>query len=339
MTPRLSVGIPVYNQAATIEETIRSLLNQSVQPFEIVIAENHSNDGTAEIAARYRDRIRIVRPPQHLSNHIVNFNFLAEQCRGEWFAIVCGDDIALPNFVTTLQKGIARSDDAVLVRAGWQYIDGAGKPGAKKLLLSVGRREIPPETLYKSITGCKGAFPSFAFKRAAWQTAGGIPDYIEYMTDWVVELQLAPFGAFIYEPKIIGRLRHYNYLRPGHADFIAKAMMRDIISVGSRVIPAVAARTPGADMEVVARGKTEVFRCAVRHAVAHVAATDRAAVAESLRQIAETDAELALIARFERGEGFDEPRFDRTLRRIVRGPMQFAASLAARISDSLSGDS
>ena len=59
----ISIGIPVYNQVNTIADAIEAALAQTTSAMEIVVSENHSTDGTAEVVARYKDRIRICTPP------------------------------------------------------------------------------------------------------------------------------------------------------------------------------------------------------------------------------------------------------------------------------------
>lgn len=48
----ISVIIPAYNRAGLIGETLRSLLNQTVQAKEIIVVDDGSQDGTAEAAER-----------------------------------------------------------------------------------------------------------------------------------------------------------------------------------------------------------------------------------------------------------------------------------------------
>jgi glycosyltransferase involved in cell wall biosynthesis len=68
--PLVSVVTPVYNTEAYVAECIESVLAQTYENWEYVIADNRSTDGTLEIARRYAEqdeRIRVQTYEEHLS--------------------------------------------------------------------------------------------------------------------------------------------------------------------------------------------------------------------------------------------------------------------------------
>jgi len=56
-----SVVIPAFNAAETIVETIGSILSQTVQPRQIILVDDGSTDGTADMAGALSDTIRVIR--------------------------------------------------------------------------------------------------------------------------------------------------------------------------------------------------------------------------------------------------------------------------------------
>ena len=57
----LSVIIPLYNKAATVERAVRSVLNQTVQDFELIVVNNGSTDGGEDVVKQIHDeRLRLV---------------------------------------------------------------------------------------------------------------------------------------------------------------------------------------------------------------------------------------------------------------------------------------
>ena len=51
--PTLSIGLPVYNGENFLGAAIESLLGQDFEDFELIISDNASQDGTAEMCERY----------------------------------------------------------------------------------------------------------------------------------------------------------------------------------------------------------------------------------------------------------------------------------------------
>ncbi|HEY3258210.1 MAG TPA: glycosyltransferase, partial [Gemmatimonadaceae bacterium] len=62
----VSVIVAVYNERATIEECIWSLLQLDYQPrhLELLVVDNDSTDGTAEVLERFGSEITILREPK-----------------------------------------------------------------------------------------------------------------------------------------------------------------------------------------------------------------------------------------------------------------------------------
>jgi glycosyltransferase involved in cell wall biosynthesis len=201
-----SVGIPTFNQADFLEETILSLLNQTRPPDEIIISDHYSTDHTPNVIAKYASQVRSLKPPPGVNlTGQYNFTLASQTC--DWISMLSSDDLARPNFCEVLSRGAARQDDAVLVRAGWENIDAAAKPLSQNYLLSVPKVESLPSTLVSQRYGPKVCFASFAIKREAYQRSGPILESLESLADWALWLQLSPFGSFIYENELISGYR------------------------------------------------------------------------------------------------------------------------------------
>jgi cellulose synthase/poly-beta-1,6-N-acetylglucosamine synthase-like glycosyltransferase len=69
----LTVIVPAFNEAATIAETILSLRAQTVQPEEIIVVDDCSTDGTADIA--HSLGVRVIRPPMNTGSKAGAQNF------------------------------------------------------------------------------------------------------------------------------------------------------------------------------------------------------------------------------------------------------------------------
>jgi glycosyltransferase involved in cell wall biosynthesis len=92
----VSVHIVTYNQIQYIRQAIDSVLNQKVSfNYEIIIGDDHSNDGTTEIlqeyAAKYPQKIRLLINEKNYG-FIYNWINVFKHCKGKYIAILEGDD-------------------------------------------------------------------------------------------------------------------------------------------------------------------------------------------------------------------------------------------------------
>ena len=102
MTPLVTVAIPTYNSGDRfLSDAINSVLDQSYENFEILVADNCSPDNTAEVVAGFDDpRIRYVKHAENLGAN-GNFNYCVEHARGEYLLLLSDDDLIDPDFLQT----------------------------------------------------------------------------------------------------------------------------------------------------------------------------------------------------------------------------------------------
>lgn len=110
MQSNISVIIPLYNKAAEIERTLRSVLEQSLQPLEIIVVDDGSTDGSAAIVERVGgERVRLIRQQNRGVSAARNKGI--ELSRGEYVAFLDGDDRWMPDYLKSLTDFITRYPD------------------------------------------------------------------------------------------------------------------------------------------------------------------------------------------------------------------------------------
>ena len=127
-TPRLSVGIPVYNGQDYLADSIEALLGQSYGDFELIVSDNASTDGTADICRLYQkqdSRIRYFRQ-EHNIGGAPNHNFLVEQARGELFKWASDDDLYARDLLKRCVDALDEFPDVVLAHSWTAVIDASG---------------------------------------------------------------------------------------------------------------------------------------------------------------------------------------------------------------------
>lgn len=94
--PQISICIPVHNGAKYLEQSICSALNQQFNAvYEILIVDDCSQDNSYEIAKQFEKesngKIRVIRNARN-KGLIANWNFCANEARGEWIKFLFQDD-------------------------------------------------------------------------------------------------------------------------------------------------------------------------------------------------------------------------------------------------------
>ena len=108
-TPRVSICIPVFNCERFLREAICSALGQTYSQFELIILDNASTDGTAEVLADFDDpRITVHRNETNIGA-AGNWNRAVELASGEYIKLLCADDVLEPE---CLARQIAALDAA-----------------------------------------------------------------------------------------------------------------------------------------------------------------------------------------------------------------------------------
>src|SRR6202161_1000807 len=93
-SPCVSVIIPIYNGADTIDRALKSVFDQTFTDYEIVICDDGSTDTTPLVSAKYGDKLRVVRQANRGLPAARNAAVAAS--RGELLALIDHDDEWLP---------------------------------------------------------------------------------------------------------------------------------------------------------------------------------------------------------------------------------------------------
>ena len=105
-SPRICLGLPVYNGERYLRQAIDSMLAQTFRDFELIISDNASTDRTREICLEYQKRDPRVRYFRNESNigPAANFNLVFQRAHAEYFKWVAADDVCEPDFLRTAPR-------------------------------------------------------------------------------------------------------------------------------------------------------------------------------------------------------------------------------------------
>lgn len=116
MSPEFSVVIPAYNRVHLVGRAIESALSQSVPPDEVIVVDDGSVDGTADLAEAY-DGVRCLRLPN--GGPAAARNAGAGEARFPWIAWLDSDDFWLDGHLERMRAAIVETNG----RAAYYFTD------------------------------------------------------------------------------------------------------------------------------------------------------------------------------------------------------------------------
>jgi glycosyltransferase involved in cell wall biosynthesis len=119
-TPKISIGMPVFNGELFIREALDSLLAQTFTDFELIISDNASTDGTEAICKEYAAKDRRIRYVRQSDNRgaVANFQFVLDEAVGEYFMWAAADDSRHPDFIKMAEWVLSAAPKVGLVFCG-----------------------------------------------------------------------------------------------------------------------------------------------------------------------------------------------------------------------------
>jgi glycosyltransferase involved in cell wall biosynthesis len=179
--PLVSICIPTYNRAGMVGDAIRSALSQTYPAIEVVVVDNASTDGTAEVVASFRDhRLRFVRNERNLGL-FGNFNRCIELARGSLVHILHSDDTIPPGFTQACMDLLLAHPEVAMTFTP-AIIQGAGaSPGS----VQGEDRICPAPEGFRAILRDRGlvACPSVMVRREVYADTGAFPLEYPYSSD------------------------------------------------------------------------------------------------------------------------------------------------------------
>lgn len=168
MSPRVSVGLPVYNGERFLRGAVESLLAQTFTDFELVISDNASTDTTAAIAAEYVARDDRVR---HLRHELTrgarwNFNRVFDECRADYFVWLAHDDSWEPDFLEQCVRALDHDPGVVLAFSDVVYVDESSSVAGSRRLSMRTDSDRPHERLWDLLMVWHDCLPIFGVIRA-----------------------------------------------------------------------------------------------------------------------------------------------------------------------------
>jgi glycosyltransferase involved in cell wall biosynthesis len=209
--PRVSIVMPVFNEAALLPATLASVQRQSLADFECIVVDDGSTDATPAILAACAAedaRFRIVTKANGGITSALNAGLAV--ARADWIARLDGDDLMLPN---RLERQLAFAEATPgLAGCGCDYdiIDMAGRRRGTRQPLPRSRAEL--ERFFAAQEPLSFTHPTMLYRRDLALALGGYrPDYEPAEDVDLFARMLATGAPILIQPEVLMQYR----VRPG----------------------------------------------------------------------------------------------------------------------------
>jgi N-acetylglucosaminyl-diphospho-decaprenol L-rhamnosyltransferase len=218
---RLSVVVVAYNSAGALERTLPRLLPELAEGDEVIVVDNASSDGSADVVRRHAPAARLVETGANLG-FAAGANTGAELAEGDLLVLLNPDAVPLPGFGEAIRRplddgrdwdawmGLVTMDGGSRVNTAGGVVHFTGIAWAGEVGRTVAEAERPRE-----VTVASGA--CLAMPLAGWRDAEGMPsEFFLYHEDVDLALRLRLWGGHIgLEPS--ARVDHdYSFEKGGY---------------------------------------------------------------------------------------------------------------------------
>lgn len=123
--PLISVAIPIYNSATFLENTIKSVLNQSFQDFELLLINDGSSDNSLKVCEKFISNPKVKIFSDGVNKGLVfRLNESIIRARGKYYARMDADDIMHPERLDKQVAFMQEHKDVDVIGASAYLIDG-----------------------------------------------------------------------------------------------------------------------------------------------------------------------------------------------------------------------
>lgn len=168
--PMVSVIVPVYNGEEYLAEALESVLAQDYHPTEIIVVDDGSTDGTAQVASRLKDSIRYIYQPN--SGPAAARNRGLSAAGGEVIGFLDADDMWVGDKLELQTGRLAGDSSAQVVIGSVQNVEDLKTVGGEL------RFEKLSEPMVPLMLG------SALFRRAVFDKVGLFDETLTFCEDW-----------------------------------------------------------------------------------------------------------------------------------------------------------
>lgn len=234
---KVSVIIPTYNRHDMVRRAVESVINQTVEPYEIIVVDDGSTDSTQEII--WDDSVRSFRIPHSGFPGFVR-NYGVDKSVGDYISFLDSDDIWHPNKLEEQLEFIKRQTDCKVLHTKEKWIMNGKTVSQKK------RKHKREGFIFKdSLQGCIIGPSTVLIKRDIFQEFNGFDPTIEVGEDYDLWLRITnKYQIHYIDKELITKYAghgdqlsfKYGYIEPFKISVLERLIERRELSKANQII-------------------------------------------------------------------------------------------------------
>lgn len=204
MPPFISIVLPVYNAEDTLANAIESLLGQTHENFELILADDGSSDSSLAISRVFaaRDaRLKLLTGSHH--GIVQTLRRGCSAAVGEFIARMDADDTAHPDRLAAQAELMIQDQDIALCGTLVKIVGDDVASGRRRYEEWINGLVRPDEIERELFIECPIPHPTFMIRRSAYETLGGYQDH-GWAEDYDLVMRAALAGMKIAKaPKVL----------------------------------------------------------------------------------------------------------------------------------------
>ena len=215
--PLVSVITPTYNHERYIGQCIQSVINQTYTNWEMWILDDGSKDQTPAVAGSFANNDSRIHLIQQENKGIFclaeNYNRLLSECRGEWIAILEGDDYWEPEKLQVQIEAVANFPDAVMCWSKAASRVGTGDAVYQIHPVNISKNReyynnLPEGNIFNVIFDDFLPPLTYLIRKSSLKKIGGFLQVQPFpAVDLSTVLQLSLTGRFVFVDRVLGTWR------------------------------------------------------------------------------------------------------------------------------------
>lgn len=212
--PRISICIPTYNRSDLLKKTLISVLRQTVRPYEVIVADNCSEDDSEAVAKSFPG-IVYYRNEKNLGL-AGNSNRCIQLAKGDFVTILHSDDLIAPDWYEYWLSALSRYKDSD-IGVFFSSIFTIDSDDRAKIVYRIfpDERVLAPGEAFRELWSRNmcglPASGSIIFRKSIFKDIGGYVEELSTEADALLVLRILNNYSIFHSPRLLYAFRIHPF--------------------------------------------------------------------------------------------------------------------------------